>query len=277
MTKNNLYPIGTVAKLFHLSVSILRHYEKVGLLIPKWIDPDSNYRYYSSDQFEVLNTIRYLRALDMPLKEIEDFLNNRDVDKIEEKLLKQKDSVIQKRKELERIEKKIDNRLEELRDASHSTLDVIEEIFIPQTRITMFENELEIHEFYDMEKPLRTLDSYSNESNIFLGKVGVGISSRHLLQNVFNQYDYVFLQLDEEDQVDTNVVTLDKTKAIRIRFCGTHMDAPRYYQKLIEYIHGHHYQITNFSREITMIDYGFTNDTSKFVTEINIPVKDTIV
>ena len=121
MTKNNLYPIGTVAKLFHLSVSILRHYEKVGLLIPKWIDPDSNYRYYSSDQFEVLNTIRYLRALDMPLKEIEDFLNNRDVDKIEEKLLKQKDSVIQKRKELERIEKKIDNRLEELRDASHST------------------------------------------------------------------------------------------------------------------------------------------------------------
>lgn len=277
MTKNDLYPIGTVAKLFHVSVSILRHYEKVGLLIPKWIDPDSNYRYYSSDQFEVLNTIRYLRALDMPLKEIEDFLNNRDVDKIEEKLLKQKESVIQKRKELERIEKKIDNRLEELRDASNSKLDVIEEATIPKAQITLFENKLEIHEFYDMEKPLRTLDSYSNESNIFLGKVGIGISSKHLLQNEFNQYDYVFLLLDKEDQVDTNVLTLDKTKVIRIRFCGTHMDSPKYYQKLIAYIHTHQLKISNFSREITMIDYGFTNDTSKFVTEISIPVEDTIV
>lgn len=32
-------------------------------------------------------------------------------------------------------------------------------------------------------------------------------------------------------------------------------------------------EIIGFSREITLIDYGFTNDTEKFVTEINIPVK----
>ena len=30
--------------------------------------------------------------------------------------------------------------------------------------------------------------------------------------------------------------------------------------------------ITGFSREITLIDYGITNDTRKFVTEISIPV-----
>ena len=60
MNKENLYPIGTIAKLFSVSVSILRHYEKIGLLIPAYIDKESNYRYYSLDQFEVLNTIRYL-------------------------------------------------------------------------------------------------------------------------------------------------------------------------------------------------------------------------
>ena len=272
MTKNNLYPIGTVAKLFHVSVSILRHYEKVGILIPKWIDPDSNYRYYSSDQFEVLNTIRYLRALDMPLKEIEDFLSKRDVDKIEEKLLKQKESVIQKRKELERIEKKIDNRLEQLHDAKNSNLDEIQEIISSPSKITLFENQMEIHEFYDMEKPIRKLDSNSRESNIFLGKVGIGISQEHLDKNIFTQYDYVFLLLDEEDCVETKTITLEETKCVRIRFCGTHMDAEKYYLKLIEYIHEHNLKINGFSREISMIDYGFTNDTSKFVTEICIPV-----
>lgn len=32
-------------------------------------------------------------------------------------------------------------------------------------------------------------------------------------------------------------------------------------------------EISGFSKEITMIDYGMTNDTSKFVTEIQIPIQ----
>ena len=74
MDKPKLFQIGDVAKLFHLSVSSLRHYENVGLLTPEYIAPGTGYRYYSPRQFEALNTIRYLRALDMPLAEIADFL-----------------------------------------------------------------------------------------------------------------------------------------------------------------------------------------------------------
>ena len=71
MDRKNLFPIGEVSKLFHISVSSLRHYEHIGLLTPEYISSDSGYRYYGTEQFEVLNTIRYLRALDMPLSEIE--------------------------------------------------------------------------------------------------------------------------------------------------------------------------------------------------------------
>ena len=70
-----LLRIGDVARLFHLSVSSLRHYESLGLLTPEFVDPETGYRYYSVRQFEALNTIRYLRALDMPLDEIADFGN----------------------------------------------------------------------------------------------------------------------------------------------------------------------------------------------------------
>ena len=35
----------------------------------------------------------------------------------------------------------------------------------------------------------------------------------------------------------------------------------------------HRMQISGFSREVTLIDYGVTNDTEKFVTEICIPVQ----
>ena len=85
-----LFSIGDVAKLFHLSVSSLRHYEALGLLTPERVDPNTGYRSYSIRQFEVLNTIRYLRALDMPLEEIADFLRDRDVERIEEKLSRQR-------------------------------------------------------------------------------------------------------------------------------------------------------------------------------------------
>lgn len=33
------------------------------------------------------------------------------------------------------------------------------------------------------------------------------------------------------------------------------------------------FQLCGFSREIALIDYGITNDTEKFVTEICIPVR----
>lgn len=45
-------------------------------------------------------------------------------------------------------------------------------------------------------------------------------------------------------------------------------------EKLMECLEKEKLQAADFSREITMIDYGITNNTDKFVTEICIPVKE---
>lgn len=126
MNKHNLFSIGDVAKLFHLSVSSLRHYENMGLLVPEYTDKNSGYRYYSAKQFEVLDSIRYLRALDMSLSEIADFLADRDVERIEEKLLNRRAEVIAKQKSLKQIEHKIDNRLKMIYDAKNSVFDTVQ-------------------------------------------------------------------------------------------------------------------------------------------------------
>lgn len=76
------FSIGEVARMFRVSVSTLRHYEKIGLLAPEYVDPATGYRSYSTRQFECLNTIRYLRALEMPLEQIRDFLQDREVGKL---------------------------------------------------------------------------------------------------------------------------------------------------------------------------------------------------
>ena len=103
MDKGDLVQIGDIAKMFHISVGTLRHYEKSGLLLPEYIDANTGYRYYSTRQFEVLSTIRALRALDMPLEQIADFLHNRDIDKMMKMLEQQREIVIHKQNELKII------------------------------------------------------------------------------------------------------------------------------------------------------------------------------
>ena len=125
MKNSELFQIGEVSRLFHISVSILRHYDRIGLLKPEYTDPDTGYRYYSTRQFECLNTIRYLRALDMPLEQISTFLQNRDPDTIHNLLMKQKEEVSRRRQELLLIERKIDNRLSQIDDALSSRLEEI--------------------------------------------------------------------------------------------------------------------------------------------------------
>ena len=259
--------------MFHISGSSLRHYENIGLLAPAYISPDSGYRYYGTEQFEVLNTIRYLRALDMPLSEIEDFLKNKDIDLIEEKLRQQKQAVLKKQQELKRIEQKIDHRLNWLMDAKSAPLNVVSLIPLPACRIVWVDDPLKIDGSTDMEAPIRKLDQSDAEAVVFLGKVGLGISVEHLQKAETARYDGIFLILDQEDIYTGETLELPETLCVRLRFRGSHKEAPAQYQKLLDYIDKHKMQIVGFSREVTLIDYGITNDTEKFVTEICIPVK----
>lgn len=267
-----LFSIGDVAGMFNLSVGSLRHYEEIGLLIPEHVDENSGYRYYSVRQFEALNTIRYLRALDMPLKEIADFLRNRNVSRIKDKLLAQKETVLKKEAELKRIERKIDNRLNVISDAENSSFNEIKLVNKPACRIVRLSKSLKIRSFLDMEEPIRRLEQSQKEAVVFLGKVGVGISAEHLKNHRFDCYDEIFLLLDDEDNFDGKTETLSETLCMTVRFHGSHTEAPEQYSRLTEYAETHDLKICGFSREITMIDYGITHDTDKFVAEIGIPV-----
>ena len=66
----NLVPIGRFSQITQLSIKALRLYAEQGLLCPKYVDPDSGYRYYSLAQTQAAARIRLLRQLEMPLEEI---------------------------------------------------------------------------------------------------------------------------------------------------------------------------------------------------------------
>lgn len=70
----NKLSIGEMAKLRGVTVDTLRHYDKIGLLKPYHIDPETGYRYYSISQYEVLGTIKDLRSIGFSLGKSSNFL-----------------------------------------------------------------------------------------------------------------------------------------------------------------------------------------------------------
>ena len=67
------FTVGELAKLHNLSKQTLIFYDKIGLFKPKIIDSNNNYRYYTSEQLEVLDSILILREIGIPIKEIKEF------------------------------------------------------------------------------------------------------------------------------------------------------------------------------------------------------------
>lgn len=69
-----LLKIGEVADFFQISVKAVRIYEKKGILVPAYIDPESGYRYYTPDQLHQLAALLELKALGFSLDEIKDVM-----------------------------------------------------------------------------------------------------------------------------------------------------------------------------------------------------------
>ncbi len=273
MNGRDLFSIGEVARMFHLSPGTLRHYETLGLLTPEYTDPATGYRFYGTRQFEVLNTIRYLRALDLPLGQIGDFLRDRDVRRMEEKLRQQRETVIRRQAELRRIQRKIENRLDQLRSARERPLEEIRREPLSPCRMVWLGRTLRVESFLDLEEPIRTLEQSQEEGLVFLGKVGLGITREHLLAGEYGQYDGAFLVLDREDRFRGDTVELPGGECVSLRFRGSHPQAPAHYRALLDFLRENDLEPTDFSREITLIDEGLTRDPEQFVTEIMIPVK----
>lgn len=76
------YSIGEVSKLKDITVKALRYYHEIGLLIPKHINEENGYRYYSTDQLIYLDIIMACRSMDVSIKELHKILTYKDVNYI---------------------------------------------------------------------------------------------------------------------------------------------------------------------------------------------------
>ena len=76
----NYFKIGDVAEAKGFTIHTLRYYDKIGLIKPAYVDPETNYRYYSSQQLYKLEVIKYLKALDVSNEDLLRLCTDKDID-----------------------------------------------------------------------------------------------------------------------------------------------------------------------------------------------------
>ncbi|RDY26566.1 MerR family transcriptional regulator [Romboutsia weinsteinii] len=81
INEQNYFTTSEFAKLVGVTKHTLFYYDKMGIFSPE-IKLDNQYRYYSATQIEIFLVICTLKELDMTLKEIKLYLDNRDPNKL---------------------------------------------------------------------------------------------------------------------------------------------------------------------------------------------------
>ncbi len=268
-----LFSIGEVAKLYDLNIRTLRYYDQIGLLKPERTDADTGYRFYSTRQFERLNTIKYLRALDMPLERIAQFFESRDVDTLVELLRQQQERTQSRMEELRRIDLKLKSRLNQIRDAMETTFDRIDRIHFRRRKVAFLRQEIPVGN--DLEYPIRELERQNElDSSMFLGKVGVSVSEENLRSRRFHNFSGIFVFVEEGDHFRGEPQYLEESDYLTVRFSGTHEKSGVYYEKLLDDLQAGGLELGGDSVEVTLIDSGIANDQSKFVTELQVPIRE---
>ncbi len=273
----NKFTIGQMAKLHNMPVKTLRYYDEIGLFKPNEVDPKTGYRYYTVEQFKLLDIITYLKMLGVPLEEIKKQISNRDIREFIKTLHNHQKITERKIRELQIVKKKIEERIKEFEAAANTTNVGVPFVKQMEER-TILQWREPIRTTVDLELSLRKIKSYSHPfASIISGKVGFTLSEAHVRQQHFTEYSSIFLLLEEAEKGHLPrdlelVATLPAGEYACLYYRGAHSDAPPYVQQLVDYLQGEGYRPKGDFIIRNIIDQYISKNADEHLSEIQVPV-----
>lgn len=265
--------IGQMGKLNNLSVQTLRHYEKVGLLNPSYINKETGYRYYSMKDFNTIDLIKQCKAMGLSLEEIKEVTNNyTSLESIVEILGNQKKLISQKIKELENIKKKVAS-LENKIDFSLQR--GINEIFIKHNEERKFIQYNFKDRFSDeFEINLRQilLEVERDYENIN-AEIAFTISYEEAEKYGRAECKNVMINLGENmSYKNERIISMEKGNYLTMFFDDTYRDSGKYYKRILEYIKNNNIKTVGDFNEIYIMTRVGRDGEEKSLGQIEIKI-----
>lgn len=265
------FTVGELANLHGMSKQTLIYYDNIDLFNPKIVDKNNGYRYYTSDQLEILDSILVLRELGIPIKEIKDFLIKRDDNKALTLLKEQKIKLQSQLKNLKRSITRLENKIE-----------TIESLNEYDDKIYFKEMDSEFLITQKVEKPFQLLQTdiafkklltiVTNNKYPYNYQIGTIISLESLVNKKYTTADSVFFPLHSKLN-DANVLKKPQGLYAITLHKGEYKNVGKTYELLIDTINKNGYEMIGPSFEYGILDSLTSYSAKDYITKIVIPIK----
>lgn len=269
--------IGEMAKLREVTTETLRHYDRIGLFKPQYVDPQSGYRYYSIFQYEILGTIKELRQLGMSTDEIKDYFNERNFSKSLDILKAKHLELVSKLNELNDLEENIRVKIEYLEHAAKEK--ELQTVFFREIGkrklITLHEK---INNNLELSYGVIRLENMLTEKTPILAsnRLGIIISEADLKAERFEEPSVIFVVAKNKERIPKQFLkTVPSRLFACIRYNGELLwNRSESLSKVLEYITKTGYRIIGDALQIMHVDITITDKPNEITFEIQVPVEN---
>lgn len=248
------FSIGQVAKIHNVTIEALRHYDRVGLLKPSYINEETGYRYYNAKDFIILDLIKQCKSMGLSLDEIKTIIDNyTSPESVLDVIGKQKCIIDEKINELNSIRKNITFLEEHIKTSLEEGLNEIfineyeEREFIKYDNTNRFTEEFEVK----LSKALAEVErehAYFNKSLAFV------VSYNDLCGKKKIVYKNMIMRFTEGMEFEAREkLILPKGKYLTLNFDDDYNDTSKYYDMIMKYINENEIEVNGDFYEIYII------------------------
>lgn len=276
------FNITQLSKILNISTETLRHYDRIGLFKPDYIDPETYYRYYAISQIEHIDTILELKKMGMKLSDIKDFMENRTVE-LSYQLMTQKEKELkleinEKKNTLKTIKDKI-KRIEKMLENDYAISETNWQIKnLPEEKFLVSEN-------------------VRDESRLKYYLLDITILKQNLKEKVFIfATNYVGSLIEYESFSDSASCSFKRQAVLPLSQCRKKIEFGKVYtmpsgeylcgsgnglftydsnthKEIIYWLKCHNYEVNGNPLEFNDIDISLTNNNDELVFDFRIPVR----
>lgn len=245
----NYFTIGEISKLSSISLKTLRYYDEIGLLKPKYVNKENNYRYYSIEQLTTIDLIKLFKSTGMSLYLIKEILSSQsNLDFMVQNIRNQSKVIAEKIKELSQIKKHLDYLDKEI---SQNIGYGLNKVFIKYNKRRNYLNyDIISNNPKELDLNLRgimlDLDKKKYPYSITLGST---VSCKNLKEE--DKIIYKGFKVFTKKSKDTKY--LDEGDYITIIYEGGPCDSIIYYKKLLDYINKNNIEVVGDFNETWIV------------------------
>ncbi len=276
--REELLPIGKMAKLNRVSIPTLRLYDEKGLLKPRYIDPDTGYRYYDINQNARLDMIAYMKELGMSLSEIAHALQKEDITLVEEILSRKNEQIHEQMRQLKARHDAVERAIMSIERYRKSpatgtlSLEYIDRRFVWGIPCSTNFYSGDIHSYEKVLRELRLKLEESGFQQIHSYNIGTSITRENFVNGQFVA-NRIFIFTNRHTSGDQSAMHMVDSGMYACIYLDNYDDEVSGAGMLLDYCRENQYQICgDYLCEVMTGFQVFDNDPRRMFLRLQVPV-----